>query len=102
MSEDGIGKERRPKKKQPRKRPRQYNVDGITRPPKIEKQLNEAFAIAFRGANGKLVLDYLKSITTNRVIGPGEPENTYAYAEGSRWLMGVISTRISDGEEKKP
>ncbi len=56
----------------------------------------------FRSVAGEKVLDYLRSITTNRVIGPGQPENTYSYAEGSRWLMGVISTRIKDGEEKKP
>ena len=102
MSEDGIGRDKRPKKKEPRSRKKQYNVDGVTRPPKAEADINEAFAIAFKGAVGQRVLDYLKSITTNRVIGPGEAENTYAYAEGGRWLMGVISTRIKDGEDKKP
>jgi hypothetical protein len=100
---DEIGKDVRPKKKAPRKRPKQYiGPDGLKRPPKIEHELNECFAIIFRGGAGQKALDYLKSITTNRVIGPGEPENTYAYHEGARWLMGVISTRIKDGEDKKP
>lgn len=102
MTDDGIGKEVRRKKKQSQGRKKQYNADGITRPPKAEAELNEAFAIVFKGAAGTKVLDYLKSITTNRVIGPGQTENTYAYAEGGRWLMGVISTRIKDGEDKKP
>ena len=72
------------------------------RPPKAEHNLNEAFSIVFSSAAGKQVLDYLKSVTTNRVLEPGLPEHTYSYAEGSRWLMGVISTRIKDGEDKKP
>jgi len=103
MSEDDIGKDVRPAKKTKRSKPKQYvGPDGLRRPPKIEHNLNECFAIIFRGAAGQKALDYLKSITTNRVIGPGEPENTYSYQEGARWLMGVISTRIQDGEDKKP
>ena len=103
MSEDGIGKESRPSKKVPRSKPKQYiGPDGLRRLPQVEHDLNECFAITFRGAAGKKVVDYLKSVTINRVIGPGEPENTYSYQEGARWLMGVISTRIKDGEEKKP
>lgn len=103
MSDDGIGKSKRPSKKAPRTKAKQYiGPDGLRRPPKIEREINECFAVVFSSAAGKKALDYLKSITTNRVIGPGEPENTYAYHEGARWLMGVISTRIKEGEEKKP
>ena len=101
-SSDGIGKPIRPKKKTKQKKTQYIGPDNVKRLPKVERELNEAFAIVFRGAAGDKVLDYLKSITTNRVIGPGQPENTYSYAEGARWLMGVISTRIKDGEEKKP
>lgn len=100
---DGIERDKRPKKKAPRQKKNQYiGPDGLARPPKVEHELNECFALIFRGAAGQKALDYLKSITTNRVIGPGEPENTYSYHEGARWLMGVISTRIKDGEDKKP
>jgi len=103
MSEDGIGRDVRPEKQTRRSKPKQYiGPDGLRRPPKVEHELNECFAITFRDAAGKRVLDYLRSVTVNRVIGPGEPENTYSYQEGARWLMGVISTRIQDGEEKKP
>ena len=103
MSDDGIGKSKRPAKKTPRTKAQQYiGPDGLRRPPKIEHELNECFAIVFSSAAGKRTLDYLKSITTNRVLEPGLSENTYSYQEGARWLMGVISTRIKDGEEKKP
>ena len=103
MSEDGIGKEKRPPKKTKRSKPNQYvGPDGLKRPPKFEHNLNESFAIVFKSAAGQDVLNYLKSVTTNRVLEPGLPENTYSYQEGARWLMGIISTRIKDGEDKKP
>jgi hypothetical protein len=102
MSDDGIGKDIRPKKKT-RKKPTQYvGPDGLKRPPKFERNLNESFAIVFSSAAGKDVLNYLKSVTTGRVIPPGLDDNAYVYQEGARWLMGVISTRIKDGEDKKP
>jgi len=103
MSEDGIGKDVRPPKKDKRSKPKQYvGPDGLARPPKFEHNLNESFAIVFKSAAGQEVLNYLKSVTVNRVLEPGLPENTYSYQEGARWLMGIISTRIKDGEDKKP
>lgn len=76
--------------------------DGVQRTPAVEHQLNEAFAIVFAGAAGELVLDYLRSISTFRVLGPGHPDTSYTYHEGARWLMGIIDRRVKDGEEKKP
>ncbi len=103
MSDDGIARNKRPEKKDKRSKPRQYvGPDGVARPPAAEREINECMAIAFASGAGKKALDYLKSITVNRVLEPGLPENTYSYQEGARWLMGVISTRIKDGEEKKP
>jgi len=103
MSEDGIGKDIRPDKKTKKTKPKQYvGPDGLRRPPKFEHDLNEQFAIIFASAAGKGVLNYLKSVTTGRVIPPGLEDNVYVYQEGARWLMGIISTRIKDGEDKKP
>ena len=102
MSEDGIGKEVRPKKKTKRKAAQYIGPDGLARPQKIEHNLNESFAIAFKSAAGQDVINYLKSITTGRVIPPGLDDNVYVYQEGARWLMGIIATRIKDGEDKKP
>ena len=103
MSDDDIGRGKRPPKKDKAKRPSQYvSPDGLRRPEKMERNLNESFAIIFSSAAGKDVLEYLKSVTTSRVLEPGLPENTYSYQEGARWLMGVISTRIQHGEDKKP
>lgn len=93
----------RPKKKV-RQKPKQYiSPDGRSREQLVERRLNEAFAIVFKtGGAQDSVLTYLRSITTNRVLGPGTDPNVINYHEGSRWLMGIIDTRIKDGEDKKP
>jgi len=97
-----IGKSRRPNKDTKQKKDQYIGPDGVGRLPAAERKLNEVFAITFRDQCGKDALDYLKSITTNRVLPPGLPPESYVYQEGARWLMGVISTRIKDGEDKKP
>jgi len=102
MSEDGIGKDVRPKKKDKTKPTQYVGPDGLKRPAKSEHDINEQFAIIFASAAGTGVLDYLKSVTSGRVLPPGLDSNAYVYQEGARWLMGIISTRIKDGEDKKP
>ena len=91
------------KKKPQKKRPQQYvSPDGKARDPETERKINESFALAFRGATGETVLTYLRSISTNKVCGPGTHPDTINYFEGARWLMGIIDTRVKHGEEKKP
>ena len=75
---------------------RQYTTDQ-------QHQLNRAFAITFMSTEaGRLVFDYLKSISTNRVLGRGSEPHEITYHEGARWLMGIIDQRVKDGEDKKP
>jgi hypothetical protein len=102
MSTDGIGKDKRPVKKTTTKKAQYVGPDGLKRPPKFERDLNQQFAIVFNNAAGKKVLDYLRSVTTGRVLPPGLDANAYPYQEGARWLMGIVVTRIKDGEDKKP
>jgi len=101
MSED-VTRYARPAKETTPKRKQYVAPDGFSRPPKTEHNLNESFAIVFRGGAGQLVRDYLRSITTNQVMAPGTDPNIITYHEGARWLMGIIETRIKHGEEKKP
>lgn len=76
--------------------------DSLTRPPALEREINEAFAVVFRGAASDRVLQYLRSVSTNQVLAPGTDPHTITYHEGARWLMGIIDTRIRHGQEKKP
>lgn len=76
-------------------------VDGINRKPDLEKRLNEAFAYCFRGKTGALALDYLQSITINRIRGPGIPPDELLHLEGSRYLYGIIKARVNRGKDKR-
>lgn len=102
-NDDGnIEKPVRKQKTRQAKKDQYISPDGFSREPAVERKINEAFAIVFNGQAGEKVLSYLKSISSNRVIGPGAPDSTYTYQAGVCWLMGVIDTRKLHGEEKKP
>ena len=75
------------------------NVDGYTRSAKDEALLNKHFATLFKGDEGKKVLTYLQSITTEVIAGPNITSNHLFHIEGMRFLMGIIKTRIQIGEQ---
>ena len=75
------------------------SIDGYLRTPEQEQLLNKHFANLFKGDEGKKVLDYLKSITTEAVAGPNIASNALFHTEGMRFLVGVITTRIKKGEQ---
>jgi hypothetical protein len=76
------------------------SVDGYERPDELERKINKAFAIAFKDDNGKLVLEYLRSITTGAVSGPNVETNRLFHLEGMRFLFAIIQDRINKGKEK--
>ena len=75
------------------------SVDGYTRSVKEETELNKHFATLFKGDEGKKVLGYLKSITSEVIAGPNITSNHLFHIEGMRFLMGIIKTRIQIGEK---
>tara|TARA_B100000795_G_C22799473_1_gene441038 strand:+ start:1820 stop:2101 length:282 start_codon:yes stop_codon:yes gene_type:complete len=75
------------------------SVDGYTRSAPQEALLNKHFATLFKGDEGKKVLAYLQSITTEVVAGPNVTSNHLFHIEGMRFLMGIIKTRIQIGEQ---
>lgn len=96
-----VEKRTRPKKKE--QTPDTYLApDGRRRNKKFERELNEAFAIVFKGAAAQRVLEYLESISIRTVLERGSEPHEITYQEGARWLMGIIEQRIQLGEEKKP
>lgn len=62
-----------------------------------EARINEWFVHTFRGVNADHVMDYLKSITINAVAGPEQSDSALRHLEGSRFLVGLIDTRIKLG-----
>ena len=75
------------------------SIDGYIRSEQEERNLNKSFAGLFKGDDGKLVLDYIKSITTEAVAGPNIDSNQLFHLEGMRFLAGIIQTRIKKGEQ---
>ena len=75
-------------------------LDGMKRTPEDEAALNQTFALLFRGARGKEVLEYLESLTIHRVAGPGVDPNTVLHMEGSRFVVGIIKQRIQLGRNQ--
>ena len=61
------------------------SVDGFIRNPEDETKLNKHFANVFKGEEGKAVIDYLKSITTETVAGPNITSNGLFHIEGMRY-----------------
>jgi len=75
------------------------SVDGYVRSEKDEQILNKHFANVFKGDEGKKVLEYLQSITTEAVAGPNVTSNQLFHIEGMRFLVGIIKTRTKKGEQ---
>lgn len=75
------------------------SIDGYVRSEDQERNLNKIFAGVFKGDEGKKILEYLKSITTEAVAGPNIESNQLFHLEGMRFLTGVIQTRIKKGEQ---
>jgi len=75
------------------------SIDGYVRTDEEERNLNKTFAGVFKDDNGKKVLDYIKSITTEAVAGPNIESNKLFHLEGMRFLTAIIQTRIKKGEK---
>lgn len=83
--------------KKQRTAPRIIGPDGRERPASQEARINEWFAHTFRGVAAEHVMDYLKSITINAVAGPEQSDSALRHLEGSRFIVGIIDTRIKLG-----
>lgn len=66
----------------------------------MEYRLNEAVHAALKSEAGKLVLDYLKAITTMVVTGPEVTNDHLRHLEGQRFLTGVLVKRYQLGQEQ--
>jgi hypothetical protein len=71
------------------------SIDGFVRSPDDERRLNYAVTSVFKGDEGRLVLNYLKSISINAVSGPEIGANQLFHKEGMRFLVAIIEDRIT-------
>ena len=86
--------------KEPGLRLVQSPIDGQTRAIMLESRLNLMAARLFVSGGGREFLDYLKTITVNRVCGPLASNKELRHLEGARWLVGVIQQRLRTGQKQ--
>ena len=75
--------------------------DGIHRSPAEQTRINEVLANVFKGAVGTAAMDYLRSISIERVCGPHASDAELRHLEGMRFIVGVISQRIAAAHKEK-
>lgn len=73
----------------------QRSPDGIMRDPAAEERINAACRAALGSGSGKLVMDYLRSITLNTVLPPSATDGELRMQEGMRRLFGILERRVN-------
>ena len=76
-------------------------LDGLTRNPEDEENLNSMCYGLFNTVSGKQVLKYLKSLTIEAVAGPNISNEELRHLEGQRFVVGLIQRRINKGASQK-
>lgn len=63
----------------------------------LSQETAEAFARAFRSADGQVVLQHLMALTLRRHLGPNAPDAMLRHLEGQRQLVGYLLAMIERG-----
>jgi hypothetical protein len=63
----------------------------------IQPQIEKSFARCFATADGRQVLDHLRAMTTERVMGPDASDAVLRHLEGQRHLVATIAGLIARG-----
>ncbi len=76
-------------------------VDGIPRKKEKDQEISLTVAQVFQTDSGKEVLKYLRSITIELVHGANVTNEELRHAEGQRFLVGLIESRINHAHKVK-
>tara|TARA_R110000850_G_scaffold151074_1_gene274015 strand:- start:1280 stop:1546 length:267 start_codon:yes stop_codon:yes gene_type:complete len=76
-------------------------IDGIQRTANQDKVISTTVAHLFESEAGKAVMEYLKSITINRVHGPNISTEELRHHEGQRYIVGLLQARTQHGHKVK-
>jgi hypothetical protein len=80
--------------------PKKSSLDGINWPKDREEQINGAFRSALNSPAGELVVDYLRAITIEMVLGPVATDAELRHREGMRQLFQIIEQRRTSKPEE--
>jgi hypothetical protein len=75
-------------------------IDGLVYTPEAEDEINHLVAVTFGTDAGRRVLEYLRNITFNRIHGPEVSDSTLRHAEGSRFIVAILESRIAAARKK--
>ena len=89
---------KKPQQPKPLK-PWQSNIDGIERSPDQEEEINQLIHALCSTEEWENCRRYLRSITIERVMGPGFDIGALTHLEGARWLLAIIEKRNRLGEQ---
>jgi hypothetical protein len=81
--------------------PRLSPIDGLPSSEANERELDLLCAAVTRGAAGKKFMTYLRTLTINRIAGPGVTPDYLLHLEGQRYLYGIIEKRAERGKVQK-
>jgi len=76
-------------------------VDGFHRNKSEDAKISLEVASLFSTEAGKSVLKYLRSITIESVHGAAVGNDALRHAEGQRYIVGLIETRIRHAHKVK-
>lgn len=76
--------------------------DGVVRSEAEDEELNKLFARVFRGRQGEIALQYLRSLTEDMVLGDGLNTTQLVHTEGQRWIVHLMERRVDHGRAGKP
>lgn len=65
----------------------------------MNQQIEMEFVRLFKTRGGKMVLDYLRSVTVERALGIDATDGQIRYLEGQRALVKQIENLIKRGEK---
>ena len=85
----------------PEKEKKIAGIDGEYRTSSQEKELNDLFLTGFSTPSAKKILKYLRNITIERVAGPNISDIALRHREGMRFIIGLIETRMKEGENER-
>lgn len=75
--------------------------DGMIRSPADEEKINSVCRAVFASPNGKLLMGYLRAITTDVVVHPTATDAELRDREGMRRLVGILQNRASSAPQEK-
>lgn len=75
--------------------------DGMVRNHEVDRELNDLALAVFGHGGGARFLTYLENLTINRILPPDVSDAELRSHEGSRWLVGVIRSRMQAGLRAK-